>query len=161
MSDAARPEAPFTVRPAAPEEAGEIASVVRASFQTVAEQIGHDIEPLHETAESVAATFESRDCALIAELPCGEIIGSVRGATQDDGSVMVSRLAVLPEYRRSGVARALMEALEASYPLAERFVLFTGRDATGPIALYRSMGYEQIEPPADNLPFLIWLAKCR
>jgi ribosomal protein S18 acetylase RimI-like enzyme len=162
MNDAGScPETPFSIRPAAREESGEIARIVRESFQTVADEIGHDIDPLHETAESVAETFEGPDVALVAELPCGELIGAVRGQTLPHGSVMVSRLAVLPRYRRAGVARALMEALEASYPLATCLELFTGRDAAGPIGLYQSLGYELVESPPETPDFLVWMQKCR
>jgi len=75
--------------------------------------------------------------------------------------VMVRRLAVLPDVRGRGIARALMCALEEAYPRAERFELFTGAMAEGPIALYTSLGYHLIEPREDMGFPLVWFEKCR
>jgi len=54
-----------------------------------------------------------------------------------------------------------MRALEDSYPDAQRFELFTGAMATGPIALYESLGYKLIEPREDMGFPLVWFEKCR
>ena len=88
-------------------------------------------------------------------------VGTVRGETLSDGSVMVRRLAVLPGFRRHGLARRLMAELENAYPGATRFELFTGADAKAPIALYESLGYSEFEPvAAPDFP-LVYLEKRR
>ena len=151
---------PVRVRAADSSEAEMIAAVIRAAFATVAEAIGVDIPPLHETADDVRATLAAGDTALVAVVD-GIVVGTVRGETIPSGGVMVRRLAVLPSHRGHGVAHALMRALEDAYPDAQRFELFTGAMAEGPIALYESLGYKLIEPREDMGFPLVWYEKCR
>jgi len=154
MSEAA------TIRLAKRQESEAVAGVIRDGFETVAAAIGRDIPPLHETAADVEATFDAGDAVLIAELE-GRVVGTVRAESISGGGVMVRRLAVLPYARGRGIARALMRALEDAYPDAERFELFTGAMAAGPIALYQSLGYQLIEPREDMGFPLVWFEKCR
>jgi GNAT superfamily N-acetyltransferase len=162
MSELAAPNEPGSalIRAAEPDEAEAIAGVIRAGFATVAEEIGFDIPPLHESAADVSATFDAGDAVMVADVD-GAIVGTVRGETMDSGDVMVRRLAVLPANRGAGIARRLMLALEAAYPDVSRFELFTGADARAPLALYESLGYQLFEPSeAVDFP-LVYLEKCR
>jgi predicted N-acetyltransferase YhbS len=131
------------IRIATRDEAAEVAATVRRAFITEAEIYGADVPPLHESAEDVHATFHAGDVTLVAEAG-GEIIGTVRGETLADGSIMVRRLGVDAEWRGQGIARELMIALEAAYPDASRFELFTGSLSTGALALYKSLGYQYV-----------------
>lgn len=135
----------YSVREAARDESATIAEIIRVAFGTVAEILGVDIPPLHESEADVAATFDAADAVFIAEAN-GRAIGTVRGETLEDATVMVRRLAVLPSFRNAGVARALMRALEAAYPDARRFELFTGAGEEGAVRLYESLGYSLMEP---------------
>jgi ribosomal protein S18 acetylase RimI-like enzyme len=128
-----------TVRRARREEAETLATVVREAFESEAAVYG-DIPPLHERAADVEATFDAGDVTLAADLE-RRIVGTVRGETTPDGAVVVRRLAVLPEARRRGIARALLGELEAAYPLAPRFELFTGSLNGAALGLYESLGY--------------------
>jgi GNAT superfamily N-acetyltransferase len=150
----------FSVRRGDPSEAEAIASVIRAAFATIAEAIGIDIPPLHETAADVLATFSAGDAVFVAEVN-GAVVGTVRGETIESGDVMVRRLAVLPAHRGAGIARGLMRALEDAYPGTRRFELFTGADATAPLALYESLGYQLFEPSEKTDFPLVYLEKCR
>ena len=96
--------ADVAIRTARREEAEAIARVIRAAFATVAEKFG-DIPPLHERADDILATMDAGDVVLAA-VDGDDVVGTVRGETMPDGSIMIRRLAVLPAYRRSGVARA-------------------------------------------------------
>jgi predicted N-acetyltransferase YhbS len=161
MSEAAPSNpTPAFVRRATRGEAPAIESVIREGFQTVADDIGRDIPPLHETAADVEETFDAGDVVLVAESD-GRIVGTVRAESLEGGGVMARRLAVLPEARGRGIARSLMRALEDAYPKAQRFELFTGAMAAGPIALYESLGYKLIEPREDMGFPLVWFEKCR
>lgn len=151
----------FAIRRATRDESEGVAAIVRAAFQTVANEIGMDIPPVHECAEDARATFDAGDATIVAQASDGALIGTVRGETMSPGSVMVRRLAVLPANRGAGVARALMCALEDAYPDAERFELFTGANASGPLALYASLGYQPMEQPRDAVEWLVYLEKCR
>jgi ribosomal protein S18 acetylase RimI-like enzyme len=136
------PRAAIEVRHARREEAESLAALIREAFQTEAEAYG-DIPPLHETAADLEATFDAGDVTLLAELE-GAVVGTVRGETMTDGTMMVRRLAVLPAARGLGIGRALLVALEAAYPYATRFELFTGQLNGAALRLYESLGYEQI-----------------
>jgi len=133
---------PYVVRPATRDEAETLAAIIRTAFQTEAEVYG-DIPPLHETAADVEATFAAGDVTLAADL-AGATVGTIRGETRPDGTVVVRRLAVLPNSRGLGIARALLVALEAAYPYATRFELFTGDLNRAALGLYESLGYERI-----------------
>jgi len=148
------------IRRALREEAEAVASVVRAAFQTVADEIGIDIPPAHESAADVLATFDAGDVTLVAEALGGALVGTVRSEAMDDGSIMVRRLGVLPAWRGRGVARALMLALESEYPGTSRFELFTGAMAVGPLALYESLGYRFMEPRDTGGFPIVYLEKC-
>ncbi len=140
MSEAGERE--YVIRLAKREEAEQIAEVVRAGFASEAELYG-EIPPLRESAADVEATFDGGDLTFVAEAD-GTIIGTVRGETAANGSLVLRRLAVLPRWRRKGVARALMVALEAAYPDAPHFELFTGSRSTAALSLYESLGYRRI-----------------
>lgn len=138
-------------------DAEVIASLVRGGFQSEAERYGVEIPPMREAAADVLAAFAQGDVVLFARFD-GELVGTVRGHLQEDGSVLVRRLAVLPDARRKGIARALMAVLEAAYPDAARFELFTGIDTLPAIALYESLGYvrvrEQEQVPGVTIVYL-------
>jgi ribosomal protein S18 acetylase RimI-like enzyme len=130
---------PFVVRRASRDEAEKIAAIVRGAFLTEASVYG-DIPPLHETAADIEATFDSGDVTLVADMG-DRTVGTVRGETMADGTLMVRRLAVLPEARRLGMGRALLSELETAYPHANRFELFTGVSSDAALGLYESLGY--------------------
>lgn len=134
--------APCTIRTARRDEADALAAIIREAFATEAAEYG-DIPPLHETAADLEATFDAGEVTLVADLD-GRTIGTVRGETMPDGTIMVRRLAVLPDVRGLGIGRALLVALEAAYPQAVRFELFTGDRSGMALGLYESLGYLHI-----------------
>lgn len=88
--------------------------------------------------------------AWIGERPAG----SVGLARVDEHAVEVRRLWVRHEFRRAGVARALMVAcLERAAALGYvRIVLDVVPERTGAIQLYRALGFHEIGP-YDEYPF--------
>ena len=132
----------FSVRRATRDESAALAALIRAAFQTEAAVYG-DIPPLHETAADLEATLDAGDITLVAESDA-EVVGTVRGETMSDGTLVVRRLAVLPPARGRGIARALLVELEAAYPAATRFELFTGHRNDAALGLYESVGYVRI-----------------
>ena len=87
-----------------------------ARFMTEAEIYGADVPPLHESAEDVRATFDAGDVTLVAEA-AGAIVGTVRGETLAERSVMARRLGVDAEWRGRGIARALMSRWKRPTPM--------------------------------------------
>ncbi len=141
MSDAgAAPRAAYTVRRARRDESAVLAGIVRAAFETEAQAYG-DIPPLHETVADLEVSFDAGEVVLVADRD-GRPVGTVRGETMPDGTLMVRRLAVLPKARGLGIGRALLVALEACYPEVRRFELFTGHQSGAALGLYGSLGYE-------------------
>ncbi len=79
----------------------------------------------------------------------GRIVGNVT-LSQDEGRLdryLVSNVAVKPEYRRQGIARALMQVtLDHVRERGGRSVLLNVRPTNpGAIKLYRDLGFEEIE----------------
>lgn len=90
----------------------------------------------------------------------GRVIGSVQGIPQEDGTCYVARLVVDPVMQRRGIGRALARELEACFPTATGFSLFTGHRSHETLGLYRSLGYAETrrERVNDNLT-LVWMEK--
>jgi len=70
------------------------------------------------------------------------VIGSVSARMQEDGSVYFGNLAVVPDYRRKGVARAAMAFLIGLHKHATRLELVTHPENFAAIRLYTSLGFE-------------------
>jgi GNAT superfamily N-acetyltransferase len=96
------------------------------------------IPPLREAyADVVRAVDEG--VVLVAR--CGdEIVGSVRGLTRGR-QIEVGRLVVYPRLRQHGIGSRLLHAIEAAFPDAERFALFTGERSPATLRLYAKHGY--------------------
>lgn len=78
------------------------------------------------------------------EAPIGMVwIQPGRHPVTEEPDYMVLNIAVVPEWRRRGVARALLEAAQA-FARAEgthRLRLFVGAENTAAYALYRELGF--------------------
>lgn len=130
---------------ASAEDARLVWRVMRASF---AEQATLDppSSANHETVDDVRAHM-ARGGAVLAYLPgMPDPVGSARYRLEPD-HCFVARVAVLPEYRRRGVARALMRHLEDIARLHRRSAVHLAvRTAlVSNLRLYASLGYEVVE----------------
>jgi GNAT superfamily N-acetyltransferase len=103
----------------------------------------YSIPPLTQTLESIREDFD-RAVFLKAAEGDGQVVGSVR-ATANAGTCEIGRLIVHPAHRKRGIGSALMHAIEACFPQAERFELFTGERSVDNLRLYSSMGYSQFK----------------
>ncbi|MFF0435841.1 GNAT family N-acetyltransferase [Streptomyces sp. NPDC004327] len=106
------------------------------------------IEPLTQSlAELRAELAEGR--GFVARLG-DEIVASVRGRLDEDGTVRIAKLIVHPRMQRHGLGGRLLDAIENHFAdepapaAAKRFQLFTGHRSEGNLRLYRSKGYEQV-----------------
>lgn len=158
----------YAVREARREELALVLGVQRRAFERVARELGirgDDLPPLQESLADLEALMDAGTRFFIAVGDAGRILGSVRGrvtraATSTTVStVEVGRLVVDDDCVRLGIGTALMDALESSYPEATRFELFTGAQASAPMALYLKRGYA--ESRRENLGYveLVWLEK--
>lgn len=71
------------------------------------------------------------------------IVGSVRGRLSES-TCHIGRLIVEPQWQSRGIGTALLAAIEARFPEAENFELFTGSKSSGNLRLYQRLGYQVI-----------------
>ncbi len=147
-----------TIERAEPTDAAAILAIQRAAYASEAALYASpDIPPLRQTIEDLVGEFEI--CVILKAALGGEIVGSVR-AREVDGTVHIGRLIVRPEMQRQGIGTALLRAIEASFPAARRFELFTGHLSHGNIALYSRLGYrESRREVVDERLTLVFLEK--
>lgn len=134
----------ITIGCAAVEDAAEILAVQQAAYQSEAELYQDwSIPPLTQTLTELQQELATIT-VLKASLDSG-LVGSVRAVLQDDGSVAIGRLIVHPDCQGQGLGSRLMAAVEAAFPNAARFELFTGSRSAGNIRLYEKLGYRIFE----------------
>ncbi|GAB2585853.1 GNAT family N-acetyltransferase [Streptomyces capparidis] len=135
-----------TISPAADGDAESILKLQYLCFQSEAELYGdYSIEPLTQTLDELRAELASAR-VLVARLG-SEVVGSVRGTVEEDGSAAIGKLIVHPRMQRHGLGGRLLRAIEAR--LAEeaqvkRYRLSTGHRSEGNLRLYRRFGYETV-----------------
>jgi ribosomal protein S18 acetylase RimI-like enzyme len=142
------------------EDIPEIISLQRLAFRREAERAGDwGMPALTQTVEQLVAEFPSLKLFVIREN--GVIIASGR-AGFDAGTVHMGRLAVLPERQGRGLGTRLIKALEASFPNASRFEIFTSDVSPDNIRLYERMGYREFaRRKAPTKAMLVYMEKFR
>ncbi|MFD2923773.1 GNAT family N-acetyltransferase [Halobacillus naozhouensis] len=139
---------------ARPEDASEILRIQKKAYRSEAELYNdYDIQPLKQTLSSVEQDFESH--FILKYLLDGKIVGSVR-AIEENGTCLIGKLMVDPEFQGRGIGKELMHEIEGLYSNV-RFELFTGNKSTKNITFYETLGYtgyktEQL--PREDTVFL-------
>jgi ribosomal protein S18 acetylase RimI-like enzyme len=140
------------------EDAAAIFDLQRLAYQTEA-AIYDDfsIPPLVETLDQLRDQFCSR--GFLKAMEGGRLVGSVR-AFQKDATCYVERLIVDPEHRNRGIGAALLRRIEAAYPAAARFQLFTGHKSINNLRLYERLGYRPFRrQPVNEKLTMVYLEK--
>ena len=122
-------------------DAPEILELQKIAYQQ--EAILYDdwtIPPLTQTLLQIQETFANT--IFLKAVSEGRIVGSVR-ALLDAGTCKIGRLIVHPDFQRMGIGSMLMEEIEAHFPNATRFELFTGTKSVNNIRLYQKLGYAE------------------
>ncbi|BBA96074.1 putative acetyltransferase [Actinacidiphila reveromycinica] len=137
-------------------DAEKILKLQYLCYQGEAELYGdYTIEPLTQTLDELRAELAG-GTVLVARLG-EEVVGSVRGAVDDDGTARIGKLIVHPRLQRHGLGGRLLAALEdrlAAEAEAKRYRLFTGHRSQVHQRMYRKLGYEQVgaaEPVSRRL----------
>jgi GNAT superfamily N-acetyltransferase len=152
------PEAAPHILPALPADAEEILALQRLAYRSEAKLYGDpNIPPLRQTLAELRDEFAA--LTILKAVEGAAIIGSVR-AGLDGGVCRVGRLMVRPDRQRRGLGAALLAAIEARFPQAARYALFTGCRSAGNLRLYGRCGYrETARSAAGPGPEMIFLEK--
>ncbi|WP_236096399.1 glutamine-hydrolyzing GMP synthase [Helicobacter sp. MIT 11-5569] len=137
----------YSIAVAEKEDLKEILALQHRAFVDEAKRVGKmDIEPLTQDLQSIEQEFQTQ-MILKCTLENGEIVGSVRGITKN-GTTHIAKLFVDFQYRKKGIASALIETLCAKLP-AKRYEIFTSEKSLENIALYEKLGFVRfkIEKP--------------
>jgi len=129
-------------------DAEEILSLQKLAYLGEAELYDDfNIPPLVQTLNEIRAEFARR--IFLKAVGEGRIIGSVQGF-RIAGTCFVGRLMVHHNLQGKGIGTRLMAAIEAAFPDAERFELFTGHKSCANIRLYERLGYRTIRTEKVN-----------
>ncbi|MCZ4097560.1 GNAT family N-acetyltransferase [Streptomyces sp. SID13666] len=135
-----------TISTADPDDAEKILKLQYLCYQSEAELYGdYTIEPLTQTFEALRAEL-AQGCVLVARLG-DEVVGSVRGVVDVDGTARIAKLIVHPRMQRHGLGGRLLHAVEerlSAESEAKRYRLYTGHRSDLNLRLYRKLGYEQV-----------------
>ncbi|MYT69413.1 GNAT family N-acetyltransferase [Streptomyces sp. cg28] len=151
-----------TISAATEEDAEQILKLQYLCYQSEAQLYGdYSIEPLTQSLESLRGELTS-GTVLVARLG-DEVVASVRGTTDADGTAHIGKLIVHPRLRRHGLGGRLLAAIEAQLVTggtAKRFELFTGHRSDHNLRLYRRHGYAPVTTEkVDERLTLVTLAK--
>ncbi|MFI0942059.1 GNAT family N-acetyltransferase [Streptomyces sp. NPDC021020] len=159
-----------TISTAEASDAEKILKLQYLCYQSEAEIYGdYTIEPLTQTLDELRAEL-AEGCVLVARLG-PEVVGSVRGTVDGDGTAVIGKLIVHPRLQRHGLGGRLLSALEdrlAAEREAKVYQLSTGHRSEVNLRMYRKLGYSQVgvarpvtrrlsmvtlEKPAEQAPF--------
>ncbi|MEU2389974.1 GNAT family N-acetyltransferase [Streptomyces sp. NPDC007369] len=149
-----------TISAAVDEDGEQILKLQYLAFQREAELYGnYRIQPLTQTLDSLKAELAS-DTVLVARLG-DEVVGSVRGSVDEEGTGRIAKLCVHPRMQGHGLGarllRAVEEALAAHGGAPARFRLHTGHKSESNLRLYRNAGYVQVggRTASDGVQLLV------
>jgi len=134
----------LVLRPAIVSDAAAVAATIAAAFEQYRGKLQPESGAFRETAKGIAGELRRGAGAIVAERN-GRVVGCVM-TKMLDGDLYFGRLAVLPEARGTGVAKRLIEAVEADarsrglpgVQLGVRVVLTANQK------LFASLGYVEI-----------------
>lgn len=141
-----------TISAATEQDAEQILKLQYLCYQSEAELYGdYGIEPLTQPLDSLRAELAG-GTVLVARLG-DEVVASVRGAVDPDGTARINKLIVHPRMQRHGIGARLLRAAEAALAEergAKRFQLHTGHRSDGNLRLYQRVGYETVGTSKGN-----------
>ena len=155
MSKNATPS-PVRIENAMAEDAPSILALQKLAYESEA-RIYDDwsLPPLTQTLPSLRDELMTSTCLKAMERD--RLVGSVR-AREAERVCQIGRLIVDPQFQGRGVGTMLLRHIEAAFPGARAFELFTGSRSEGNLRLYERLGYrrsrEKALSPSISLIFL-------
>ncbi|MZD04946.1 GNAT family N-acetyltransferase [Streptomyces sp. SID5785] len=151
-----------TISAATEADAEQILKLQYLCYQSEAQLYGdYSIEPLTQSLDSVRAELTG-GTVLVARLG-DEVVASVRGSVDADGTARIGKLIVHPRMQRHGLGGRLLGAIESALGTAgaaRRFQLFSGHRSEHNLRLYRKHGYTTVDTrQVDERLTLVTLAK--
>ncbi|MEV0122996.1 GNAT family N-acetyltransferase [Streptomyces sp. NPDC050703] len=138
-----------TISAAAEADAEQILKLQYLCYQGEAELYGdYSIEPLTQTLDSIRAELTS-GTVLVARLG-DEVVASVRGTVDADGTARIGKLIVHPRMQRHGLGGRLLDAVERRLGAAKCFQLLSGHRSEQNLQLYRKHGYATVSTEYVN-----------
>lgn len=129
------------------EDLQEILELQYLAYQSEAELFdSKDIPPLKQTLDEVIEEYHKG--VILKLVTAKKIIGSIR-AWETEGTVLVGKLMVHPDYRHCGYGTKLLNDIE-SYYTQKRFVLFTSTRSINNLRMYQRMGYKEFDRKGIN-----------
>lgn len=140
------------------DEAEKILKLQYLCYQSEAEIYDdYSLPPLTQTLWELLSEYDDHTI-LVARLG-DEVVGSVR-AQLESRTCYIGRLIVHPRLQRQGLGTRLMNKIEAKFPTADRYELFTGHRSEGNLRLYRQLGYAEFRTEEmSSGPTMIYLEK--
>ncbi len=155
----------ITLRPATVADAPAILAITRAAFEQFRNRLDPPSGALRETLESLVESAFQPGHGVTLALVDGEPVGALRWSSQPQRDYLyVGRVAVLPAFRRQGVASAMMRWVEEhARSLGLPAVQFGVRlQAPENIRFYQRLGYHITEygqhAGYDHATF-VWMRK--
>jgi len=148
-----------TISVATERDAEQIFRLQYLCFQSEAALYGnYRIDPLVQSLDSVREEVGA-DCVYVARLG-EEVVGSVRGTPNPDGTASIGKLCVHPRLQGHGIGARLLRAAESALAEergAKRFRLSTGHRSDAGLRLYRRVGYETVgtDKGNDGVPMIV------
>lgn len=137
------------------DDAAAILELQRRAYQAEA-RLYNDwtIPPLVQDLGSLRA--EMGTATVLKAVAADVLVGSVRACVEEQ-TCRIGRLMVEPAWQGRGIGSALLRAIEAAFPQASRFELFTGSRSADNIRLYRRHGYAitGTRPLSDQVSLVI------
>jgi GNAT superfamily N-acetyltransferase len=128
-----------TIYPATAADAEPLLKLQQRAYQSEAHLYNDwSLPPLTQTLASMLEDISTM--TVLKAVENGTLAGSVRGILQE-GICTIGRLIVEPSHQRQGIGSALLQAIEACFPTAVAFALFTGSRSGGNLRLYRCHGF--------------------
>jgi ribosomal protein S18 acetylase RimI-like enzyme len=129
----------LVISEATTEDAEEILGLQRLAYESEARLYDDwSIPPLTQTVEGLREEFATG--LVLKAVAEGRLVGSVR-ARVTAGTCRIGRLIVHPDFQGQGIGSKLLQAIEARFPIAAQFELFTGSKSEANIRLYERHGY--------------------